>query len=107
MNDVLMFWKPRPGLDLQPPAIAQELAFGEEVDGLVDLPIKEIIDRLKGAFPQHRETPGLLALETGTGRCEATWSWQHVKLELAGVSDDERQRLIGVVEAFGCKAHEA
>lgn len=106
MNDVLMFWRPRADLALDPAAIAQELAWGEDVEGLVDLPIREIIDRLKEEFPRHRETPGHLSLELGAGRAEATWSWQHVRLELSEASDQDCQQLIAVGLEFGCTAYE-
>jgi hypothetical protein len=107
MNDVLWYWQQRSDLAMQPPAIAQELAWGEDVDGLVDLPIREILDRLKAAFPRHRETAGHLSLEFAAGRAEATWSWQHVRLELADMNEAERQRLLDVAAEFGCTAYEA
>jgi hypothetical protein len=103
MPDLLLFWKPRPDLKLTPAAVARELLWGEEVDGLIDLPIKEVIDRLKVEFPDHREMPGLLVLKADAGRCEATWSWQHVRAELHDLADVDRQRLIAAMEGFGCQ----
>lgn len=102
----LVFWKERQPLTMSPAAVAQELTWGEDVDGLIDLPIKEIIDRLKAEFPQHRETPGLLTIETGGGKCLATWTWQFVRLECQDVPADERQRLIDVLEEFGCPPYD-
>jgi hypothetical protein len=107
MNDVLIFWRPRADLAMEPAATAQELTWGEEVEGLVDLPIKAIIDRLKAEFPRHRETAGHLALEMGTGRAEATWTWQHLRVELAEASEEDRGRLIAAIEEFDCTVHEA
>src|SRR6185312_11983503 len=43
----LLFWKAGPALKLSAPEVTRELVWGEEVDGLVDLPIREILDRLK------------------------------------------------------------
>jgi hypothetical protein len=106
MPDVILFWKPRADLSLTPAAVARELLWGEEVEGLVDLAIKEVIDRLKAEFPEHRETPGLLVCRTGGGRLEATWSWQHVKAELHDVASADRQRLIAVLADFGCQHFE-
>jgi hypothetical protein len=107
MSDILLFWKPRPELAMPPEAVARELNWGEEVAGLIDLPVKEIIDRLKSEFPEHDEQPGLLTAKTpGGGSWEATWGWQFVKVELRDASDDARQRLTDVLAEFGADVHE-
>jgi hypothetical protein len=102
MPDSLLFWKPRADLKLSPPEVAREILWGENVEGLVDLPVREILDKLQGEFAEHRETPGLLVLNTGSGRMEVTWTWQHIKLDLTDVEDAERERAATVVAGFGC-----
>lgn len=102
MPDSLLFWKPRADLVLSPPEVARELGWGEEVDGLIDLPVKEVIARLKAEFPDHRETPGLLVLKSGSGRIEVTWTWQHIKLEMHDVAGADRERAAAAVVSFGC-----
>ncbi|MCI0361742.1 MAG: hypothetical protein L0211_24925 [Planctomycetaceae bacterium] len=103
MADVLLFWKARPDLNLPAEAIAREINWGEEVDGLIDLPVKEIIDRLKAEFPEHDERPGSLAAKTpGGGSWEATWGWQFFRVELHDAEGDARQRLMDVLAEFGC-----
>jgi hypothetical protein len=105
--DLLLFWKPGPKVKLSAPEIAQELVWGEEVEGLIDLPIREIIDRLKAEFPQHDEKPGLLAVHAAIGSFEATWSWQHVRVECHDLPASERERLIDAIESFDCMAYDA
>jgi hypothetical protein len=100
----LLFWKSGPNATLSQPEIARELLWGEEVDGLIDLPIREIIDRLRAEFPQHDERPGLLVCRTDGGSFEATWAWQHVRVDCRDLSEIDRQRLIDAVESFGCAA---
>jgi hypothetical protein len=102
MPDALLFWKPRADLQLSPAEVAREILWGEEVEGLVDLPVKEVIDRLKAEFPDHRETPGLLILHTGDGQIDVTWTWQHIKLTTAGVAGADCERAAAVVASFGC-----
>jgi hypothetical protein len=102
MPDTLLFWKPRADLALSPPEVARELGWGEDVEGLVDLPVKEIIDRLKSEFAEHRETPGLLVLRSESGRIEVTWTWQHVKLEMYDVVGADRERAAAAIASFGC-----
>ncbi|MEX2175218.1 MAG: hypothetical protein WD872_12720 [Pirellulaceae bacterium] len=106
MSDQLMFWKPRPDCSLSPARIAQELTWGEDVEGLIDLPIKEVLDRLKVEFPQHDEKPGLLMIGTTGGPVETTWSWQHLSIKCPGILPADRERLVAVVAEFGCTVHE-
>jgi hypothetical protein len=103
----LLFWTPGPNVRLSTAELVRELVHGEEVEGLIDLPVKEIIDKLKVEFPQHDEQPGALAGRAGGGSFEATWTWQHVRIDCRDLPAADRQRLIDTIEAFGCMAYEA
>jgi hypothetical protein len=107
MSETLLFWKPCPDLTMPGEDIARELNWGEEVEGLIDLPIKEIIDRLKAAFPDHVERPGTLSARTRAGGLwEATWGWQFFKVELHDAPDEDCRRVIDILADFGCGVHE-
>jgi len=101
----LLFWNPGPSVRLSPAEIARELVWGEEVEGLIDLPVKEMIERLKTEFPQHDEQPGTLVARIGDGKFEATWTWQHLRIDCHELPAAARQRLIDTVESFGCMAY--
>lgn len=103
----LLFWKPGPNVKLSPPEIAREIVWGEEVDGLIDLPVREIIDRLKAEFPQCEEKSGSLTCRGESGSAEVTWSWQCIRVENHGLAAADRERLIDAVESFDCMAYEA
>ena len=77
------------------------------MDGLIDLNVRAIIDQLKAAFPKHEEQSGLLVAQADAGKFEATWTWQHVKVECHDLPPDERRRLIDTIEAAGCQAYAA
>ena len=102
----LFFWKPGPDLKLSAPEIARELLWGEEVHGLIDLPVREILDRIKAAFPQSEEKSGLLTIRADGGRAEITWGWQFIRAECHALPTPERERVIDAVEAFDCMAYE-
>lgn len=104
MSDILLFWNAGPKVALPPPEIARELQWGEDVSGLIDLPVREILDRLKAAFPAHEEQPGLLVGRSGAGTFEATWTWQHLKVTCQDLAAGDREKLI---EAIGCAAFDA
>jgi hypothetical protein len=82
--------------------VARELLWGEEVDGLIDIPVREILDRLKHEFPRHEENSGLLLGHGATGSFEATWTWQFVKIECRELALSEREKLSDAIESFGC-----
>jgi hypothetical protein len=102
----LMFWKAPAGHRLSAEEIGRELTWGEEVEGLIDLPIKEILDRLKSEFSEHREAAGLFVIHAAGGQAEATWTWQHIRFELQDESDHLREQLVRILAEFGCTAHE-
>jgi hypothetical protein len=104
--DQLLFWNAGPNVRLSPAEIARELMWGEEVEGLVDLPVKEMIERLKSEFPQHDEQPGTLVARAAAGKFEATWTWQHLRADCHDLPAADRQRLIDAVESFGCMAYD-
>jgi hypothetical protein len=103
----LLFWKPGPNVKLSAPEIAREIVWGEEVEGLIDLPVREIIDRLKAEFPQHEEKSGSLTCRGESGSVEVTWSWQCIRVENHDLATADRERLIDAVESFDCMAYEA
>lgn len=91
-------------MKLSPAEIARELLWGEEVDGLIDLPIRQILDRLKSEFPRHDEKSGLLVAHGAMGSFEATWTWQYVRVDCRDLPLSERERLIELIESFDCMA---
>jgi hypothetical protein len=105
-SNQLLFWKTGPAVKLSAPEIARELLWGEEVEGLIDLPIRQIIDRLKAVFPQHEEKSGSFIGHAGAGSFEATWTWQHLRIECRDLAASDRERLIETIESFDCMAYD-
>jgi hypothetical protein len=103
-DDVLLFWKAGPQVRLSPAEICRDLTWGEEVEGLIDLPVKEIIERLKAAFPDHDELPGQVIGRTAEGSLDASWGWQFIKIACRDLEASDRTRLI---HAVGYPAYDA
>lgn len=106
MKTTLFFWRQQPWLAFLPAAIAQQLDVGNEVEGLIDLPVQEILAQLKTSFPGSVERAGELAWSREEEAFEATWSWQYVRLECQELSDDSHSRLALVFDAFDCPAYD-
>lgn len=107
MPQIFAFWKPQTDLILQPQAIFQLLYYGEDAEGIEDLPIQEIIAALKREFPQHDEQPGLLSVRGAVGHFDATWTWQHFRVEIHDLVAADLQQLIKTVQAFGCGVYDS
>ena len=107
MNKTLFFWRQRPEMSLAPAAIAQELETGNEVGLLIDLPVREIIERLREAFPEAVERTGELVWIQGEETFAATWTWQHVQANCRDLSDATCSRLLAVLDEFDCPAFDA
>ena len=102
----LLFWRSGPTIKLSPAEIARELLWGEEVDGLIDLPIRDILDRLKIEFPDHEEKPGLLIVHSPPGTFQATWTWQYLRIDYHDLPPATHDHLIDIIESFDCMAYE-
>lgn len=101
----LIFWNARHAPSLAPEQLARELYWGEEVEGLDDLPIREILDRLKEVFPQHEETTGLVRVQGEEGPFEVTWTWQAVRVDYQTLGEADMEKLIALLESMGCGSH--
>ena len=101
-----MFWGEDPAVKQPAETISQELNFGEDVDGLVDLPIKEVIDRIKSEFTGVGEKPGVLGGRGYAGDFQVSWSWQFFRIEGSHLEEDDRQKFISIGRDFGCQAYE-
>jgi hypothetical protein len=105
-NFTLLFWRAGPAVKLSPAEIARELLWGEEVDGLIDLPVRAILDRLQVDFPDHHEAAGHFVGRATTGSFEATWTWQYFRIDGRDLPLSQRERLIDIIESFGCMAYD-
>lgn len=102
----LFQWKSPIPFPKQLPAIAQEFIWGEEVEGLIDLPIKEMLDALKVEFPKHHELPGSLMIDAELASIEVTWSWQYLRYQASSISPADEQKLRSVGDKFECTQFE-
>lgn len=105
-NYTLLFWRAGPAVKLSPAEIARELMWGEEVEGLIDLPVRAILDRLQAEFPDHDEKTGQFVGRAAAGSFEATWTWQFMRLDGRELPLSQRERLIDILESFGCTTYD-
>lgn len=107
MSRIYAFWKPREELLQQPQTIFQLLYYGEEAEGVDDLPIHEIIAAIKVEFPKHEEKPGSLIVQGTVGHLEATWSWQHFRFQEHDLLESDLNQLFAIARQFGCGVYDS
>ena len=98
----LLLWREATELGLSPAVIQRRLNAGDDVEGLADLPIREMIDHLKQAFPAAQEIAGYLQWRVGEAKFRATWTWQHIRFETDDLSDEDRELIFDVARHFHC-----
>jgi hypothetical protein len=78
------------------------------VEGLVDLPIEDVLSSVMRDFPgTTRERNGQSDLLSWVGQhekgsFEVTWSHQHVRVDCRDLQKDQMNQLIEIGAAFGC-----
>jgi hypothetical protein len=102
MSQLLYLWREARDTALSSAEIQRQLEAGEDVEGLADLPIKEMIDRLKQEFPGCKESAGQLVWQAGPERFRATWAWQYMCLESDNLNDEHRDKFFELARSFGC-----
>ena len=101
-----LFWKAGPEVKLSSPRLPAELVWGEEVDGLIDLPVREIIDRLKVEFPAARGKTGTAHGPRRRRLVRGHLDLARFRVDCRGLAAEHRERLIDAIESFGCMAYD-
>ncbi len=107
MTNVIYLWRETRDTGLSGTEIQRQLDAGNDVEGLADLPIKEMIDRLKTEFPGCKEVAGLLVWQSEPQRWRATWSWQFMRLESENLEDELRDRFFELARSCNCQVYDA
>lgn len=107
MANVIYLWREERETGLAAGEIQRQLDAGNDAEGLADLPIKEMIDRLKNDFPGCKEAAGLLTWQSGEELWRATWTWQFMRLESEYLNDEHRDKFFELARSFSCPVYDA
>src|SRR5689334_11586383 len=105
MSYDLTFWR-QEGSDIAPPsAIYGALQDGEDVDGLLPLPVEPVLDAIAQAYPTATRGPGPYQLvwvsDNELDSFQVECSAQHVCVTCRHVHSDDMNRIIDIVNDFG------
>lgn len=112
MSYELVFWKRKPGMAKDSTAVYRALMAGRPVDGLVPFPVEEFLERVTRAFHgSRREMNGpeewvVWRGDDERGMFEVTWSANHVRIDVRGLSSEDGNRLVDIGAAVGAPLYD-
>lgn len=106
MAKLLFLWREQDEVALSAEQISRTLEGGQDVAGLADLPIREMLDRIRADFPESQERAGVLEWQSGGKSFNATWTWQFLRIEHDSLTDDDRDKLLEIGKAFECPVYD-
>jgi hypothetical protein len=98
----LLLWRERMETGLEPQTISRRFEAGDDVEGLADLPIREMLDHLRREFPGAKESAGLLQWQSGEEAMKATWSWQYLRFDVESLNEEHREKIFELGRHFHC-----
>ena len=107
MVAIYALWRAGNQVKLPPPEVFQMLEFGEDVEGLIDLPIKELIHEVRQVFPQASERAGIVDGASAVGRVSITWTWQWLRIEGTDLTPAEVEDISQLATRFSCSVFES
>ena len=108
MSYDLTFWRQQPGMSLDPNETYRALNEGSSVEGLVPLPIEDMLRDLVLAFPSAlRERNGpdewvTWSSADGQDSFQVEWSGQHMTVACRHVHSDDMNKIVNIGVDHGC-----
>jgi hypothetical protein len=106
MPQVFFLWREETDVEHTPERIGRILEAGDDVGGLADLPIREMLDRIRHEFPGAQESAGMLTWKSGSESFRITWTWQFLRVEADSLSDEHREKFIDLARSFHCPVYD-
>ena len=102
----LAFWKPSPGFRDDPPTVFERLREGERVEGLEELPVRDMVEAVADAFGDWDRIDEL-DWESASGAAFQLFTTpQFLNADCYSMTEEDRKRIVDAVAAFGCSLHE-
>ena len=107
MSYDLVFWKQASDCADPPSRIHGLLLDGVVPDGLAEIPVEKLLDRVRETFPGVIEGGGLVFWEGwDRGMFEVSWSRHHLHFCCRALGTDEMNRLIEIAHEFDCPLYD-
>jgi hypothetical protein len=104
MSYDISFWKESQPIDLSENEIYTQLSRGRRVKGLAELPGEDILAKLRETFGPFDEE--VSSFETDECSIEVSRSKWHFRFDLRGDVSEAKERLVALMEGFGCSPYD-
>lgn len=105
MSYDLDFWKQPPGFKISAQTVYERLSDGQSVDGLEDLPIEAMVQRIADAFADWDRLDAMY-WESSRGAFQLFTTPQFLRVDCYGMERDDLNKLIGIAGEFGCPLYD-
>jgi hypothetical protein len=103
----LFLWRELFPLPATPSSLARRLETGcDDVEGLADLSIREMIDQLQMLFPGGKEAAGVWTWKSNEQSLQASWTWQYMRFEVEQLTDDNREKIFEFAAKYSCSLYD-
>lgn len=103
----LDFWREKPGVKLDPHVVYQKLCDGLNVDGLEDLPVKQIMERIKAVFKDGWTQLDEQTWDGGNlGGFQTYATPQFFRVDCYGMKGEVMNKFIDIAAEFGCPLYD-
>lgn len=106
MSYDLNFWRYKSRIRLVHKTVYEQLSAGQHVDGLEDLPIEDIIRRVKETFSDWEKLNERTFDGGERGGFDIFTTPQSFRVDCRGLSDDEMNAFIDIGSEFGCPLYD-
>lgn len=106
MSYDLDFWRYKPGVVLNHQQVYEQLSDGQTVDGLEELPINDILARVKEVFADWQQLDGANYDGGDRGAFQITTTPQLFRVDCWGMDGEDMNRFIDVANEFDCPLYD-
>jgi hypothetical protein len=102
----LSFWKQQPAIELDPQNVYERLSEEERVEGLEDLPIGPILERIAEVFADGWERLDEHNWESDRGAFQVSTTPQSFRIDCYGLEGEDMNLFIDVGNEFECPLYD-
>jgi hypothetical protein len=106
MSYDLDFWRYKPGIKLDNRFVYDSLCEGIVVEGLEDLPIAELIDRVRNEFSDWQRLDEVTFDGGDRGGFQLYTTPQFFRVDCYGMAGEDMNRLIEIAHEFQCPLYD-
>ena len=106
MSYDLNFWRCKPGTTLDHQRVYERLCDGQLVDGLEELPIAEIVGRIREVFSDWNRIDDVTFEAPNGGVFQVYTTLLLFRVDCYGIDQENMNKIISVANEFGCPLYD-